>query len=257
MRVLAKIAYDGSAFSGFAPQKEQGIVSVSNTLYKILSRVGIDSKILAAGRTDKGVHASAQMITFDVTHRWDLAYLRTLLNKKSYPYIFFISLRYVSEDFHPRFWATWRAYRYLVGLQMPNPFSARFVSYEQFGDIHRLQEALRLFMGSHDFVFFKKQGTHSKDSIRTIMQSYAYVYRDFLIVHIRANGFLRAQVRLMLGASFSYARGELSKSQLQAQIDAQSRYHSTPVSPNGLYLCGVGYSSMSVSTMLSSGEKIL
>lgn len=241
MRVLARIAYDGSAFSGFAPQKECGITSVANRLKEVLGSVGIDSEILAAGRTDKGVHATAQMISFDVIRLWDLGYLRTLLNKKSYPHIFFVSLRYVSEEFHPRFCAVWRAYRYLVSLQSPNPFIARFVSYEQYGDFARVCEALELFRGRHNFMLFQKQGTPSKDYVREITQSYAYSYRKLLVIHLRANGFLRAQVRLMLGAAFSYGRGELSKQQLQDQIEAKHRSYTMPLSPNGLYLCGVGY----------------
>lgn len=256
MRILAKIAYDGSAFSGFAPQRESNIVSVAGRLAEILGSVGIDSVLLAAGRTDKGVHATAQMITFDVARFWDLAYLRTILNKKSYPHIFFVSLRYVSQTFHPRFSAVWRAYRYLVSLQAPHPFIARFVSYERYGDLGRVREALELFRGRHDFALFKKRGTPSRDCVREITQSYAYIHRHLLVIHIRADGFLRSQVRLMLGAAFSYGRGDISKTQLQDQIDARTRHYTTPLSPNGLYLCGVGYS-MSVSTILSSGAKIL
>ena len=78
MRILARLAYDGSAFSGFAPQKERGIISVAGRLREILGSVGIDSEILAAGRTDKGVHATAQMVSFDVARLWDLGHLRTL-----------------------------------------------------------------------------------------------------------------------------------------------------------------------------------
>lgn len=241
MRILARLAYDGSAFSGFAPQKERGIISVAGRLREILGSVGIDSEILAAGRTDKGVHATAQMVSFDVVRLWDLGHLRTLLNKKGYPHIFFVSLRYVSEEFHPRFCALWRSYRYIVSLHAPKPFIARYVSYERYGELARVREALSLFRGRHNFALFKKQGTPSRDCVREILQSYVYRYDDFLVLHLRANGFLRAQVRLMLGAAFSYGRAELSKQQLQAQIDAKIQSYTMPLSPNGLYLCGVGY----------------
>ncbi len=241
MRILAKIAYDGSAFSGFAPQKQRGIISVAGRLREILGSVGIDSEILAAGRTDKGVHATAQMISFDVVRCWDLGYLRDLLNKKSYPHIFFASLRYVSEAFHPRFCAVWRSYRYLVSLHTPKPFITRYVSYERYGDLVRVREALEMFKGRHNFALFKKQGTPSKDCVREVLQSYAYRYRDLLVIHLRSNGFLRSQVRLMLGAAFSYGRGELTRVQLQDQIDAKIQSYTMPLSPNGLYLCGVGY----------------
>ena len=104
-----------------------------------------------------------------------------------------------------------------------------------------MREALSLFRGRHNFALFKKQGTPSRDCVREILQSYVYRYDDFLVLHLRANGFLRAQVRLMLGTAFSYGRAELSKQQLQAQIDAKIQSYTMPLSPNGLYLCGVGY----------------
>lgn len=239
-RYKAVISYDGSAFYGFALQKHKP--SVLGALQDGLSRVGIRGEILGASRTDRGVHSTGQVISFKTHHFQDSKQLQNLLNVKLYPHIAVRNLTRVSEDFHPRFHALWRSYRFLLISTMPSPFYAAYMSYEKIGDRALFQSALSLFKGRHNFALFKKNGSFTKDSIRDIFRIFTYQHKGLDIVYIQGNGFLRSQVRLMVGAALSVSRGELSLENLQEQIEAKKRYYKFPISPNGLYLCGVGYS---------------
>lgn len=237
----AVIAYDGSVFCGFALQKHKK--SVLGALQEAFSRVGISGEILGASRTDKGVHATAQVISFcnDFIHRYERDYVLWLLNTKLYPHIKIRSIHIVPPHFHPRFDAKWRAYRFLLTSTLPSPFASAYVSYEKIGDISRFHKALSLFKGVHNFAFFKKNGSYTKDDVRHIFDIRHYQYRGIDVVYMRANGFLRSQVRLMVGAALSVSRGEMSCNDLQEQILTQRQHYRYPITPQGLYLCGVGY----------------
>ncbi|WP_334097167.1 tRNA pseudouridine(38-40) synthase TruA [Helicobacter typhlonius] len=240
-RFKAVIAYDGSAFSGFALQKHRR--SVLGELIESFARVGIGGEILGASRTDKGVHATAQVISFQNKHihRYDTHFLRSLLNAKLYPHIMVRSLCEVDSHFHPRFDAKWRAYRFLLSPTRPSPFASAYINYEKIGDMVRFHQALRLFKGTHNFVFFKKNGSYTKDDVRHIFDVRHYQRGGIDVVYMRGNGFLRSQVRLMVGTALSVSRGELSIENLQEQLLGKKRHYHYPISPQGLYLCGIGY----------------
>lgn len=237
----AVIAYDGSAFCGFALQKHKK--SVLGALQEAFLRVGISGEILGASRTDKGVHATAQVISFHNAHihTYDKHFLLSLLNTKLYPHIMIRSLHKVNSHFHPRFDAKWRAYRFLLSNKRPSPFASAYVSYEKIGDLSHFCAALNLFKGTHNFTFFKKNGSYTKDDMREIFNIRFYHYQDMGVVYMRGNGFLRSQVRLMVGAALSVSRGEMSLINLKEQLLAKKQYYHYPIAPQGLYLCGVGY----------------
>ncbi|TLD96830.1 tRNA pseudouridine(38-40) synthase TruA [Helicobacter jaachi] len=236
----AVIAYDGSAFSGFALQKHRP--SVLEALQKAFLKVGIESPIIGASRTDKGVHATAQVISFKACHldSKNTQLLRDLLNTKLYPHIKLRSLCKIHDDFHPRFEALWRAYRFIFYTN-PSVFCSSYVSCEKIGNIKLLKSALKAFEGEHNFMYFKKNGSYTKSDIRTIFACKHYTYKGANIIYIRANGFLRAQVRLMVGAALCVSRGELELKALKEQLSLKAKHYTYPISPNGLYLCGVGY----------------
>lgn len=238
-RFKAQIAYDGSAFSGFAPQSDKP--SVLESLQNAFAKVGITSQILGASRTDSGVHATRQVISFESSHFDDTKALQNLLNAKLYPHIAIRHLSVVDSSFHPRFSAKSRTYRMLLSSTLPSPFSAKYISYVRLDNFMRFCEALKCFEGTHNFIYFKKNGSSAKDFVRTIYQCKAYQYKGLCVVNVRGSGFLRAQVRLMVGASVAYANNDISLEALKAQIAGKSSVYRYPISPNGLYLCGVGY----------------
>lgn len=247
-RLKATIAYDGSAFKGFARQRTKRIPSVSERIESALRSMGITDEIIAAGRTDKGVHASAQIISFclnDSMESFDLEKIKNLLNNKLYPHIFIRQLFKVPISFHPRFGAKRRGYRYIFNHRCNNPFISQYVSKEDSGDKYRIQEALNIFLGKHDFGYFKKQGSDTKSDEREIFKAILYEHKFFSqifqVIYLEANGFLRAQVRLIIGAVFAYARGEIMLSDIKLQLEKKKRIFTCPVSPNGLYLARVIY----------------
>ncbi|PAF48572.1 tRNA pseudouridine(38-40) synthase TruA [Helicobacter sp. 12S02634-8] len=244
-RLKAVIAYDGSVFSGFARQRRAGIMSVTEAIESVLKNIGIDDTIIGAGRTDKGVHASGQVISFKALTQIKTDKIRSLLNQKLYPHIYIKNLQEVPLDFHPRFDAKARGYRYIFGSQFINPFISKYISQEKFGDTMRIQEALKLFVGVHHFGYFKKQGSPTKSDVREILSARIYPHKIFSqtyqVIYLEGRGFLRSQVRLMVGIILAYSRGEVRLEDITLQLEGQKRVFSCPVSPNGLYLCRVVY----------------
>ncbi|BCD46588.1 tRNA pseudouridine(38-40) synthase TruA [Helicobacter suis] len=237
------LAYDGSAFSGFA--KQAGLYTVEGRLIKALESLQIPSKILAAGRTDRGVHATHQVIAFNTCDIWSSSKLLKHLAPKLGYFIACKSLEEVPLSFHPRFEATRRRYRYFLSLAKPSPFLSRFVGYHPCGDMGILKQALELFKGEHDFKFFSKSGSDPKSTIRSIYKAFCYPYMLYnlpcLVLVFEANSFLRSQVRLMLGAALACSLKQISLEDLYKQITLQRRFLMRAVSPSGLYLSSVFY----------------
>ncbi len=242
-RLALKIAYNGAAFYGFAPQID--VQTITGRLTEVLLSLGIKASILAAGRTDKGVHATGQIIGFEVPDFWDLAHLKILLNQKLYPHIYIKQIWNVNKGFHPRFDALMREYRYIFTPKLRNIFLSDFISKERVGDVAKLSQALDLFIGEHNFKFFCKTGSDAKNNIRKIFNVRFYSYKIFdepvFVVNFLGNGFLYSQIRLIMGAVLAYSRGEISLLNIQEQLEIKARNYAIPVSPNGLYLSKVFY----------------
>ncbi|GLH58110.1 tRNA pseudouridine(38-40) synthase TruA [Helicobacter ailurogastricus] len=236
------IAYDGSAFMGFAKQGE--LNTIEGALENALKRLNIQSPLTAAGRTDKGVHATRQVVAFNAPAFWSAQKLLAHLAPKLAPHIVCQSLEQVGLDFHPRFCAHKRRYRYILS-QMPSPFLARYVAFHPHGTLESLQEALNCFVGTHDFKYFCKTGSNPKHTRRTLYKAFCYPFYvgrlDCVVVVFEANGFLRAQVRLMLGAALKCSLGHLSLEDLKAQLALKKRTSTDLAPSNGLYLSRVVY----------------
>ncbi|MBR2495160.1 tRNA pseudouridine(38-40) synthase TruA [Helicobacter sp.] len=234
-----KIAYNGAVFSGFAPQRTAGITSVSETLESTLLALGIDSPIVGAGRTDKGVHSLGMIVRICTKDCWESERLYELLVPKLYPHIRLRALWEVSKDFHPRFSAYARSYIYIFSPHYLLPFFSSFIARESLGDYCALQECLQLCVGEHNFAFFSKTGSNPTTTTRIIYSAYIspriYAGQQCYVVRLVGSGFLRAQVRLLLGACFAVSKGIITKDDFLAQLNALRRSYSIPVDPQGLY----------------------
>lgn len=236
MRVKLTISYDGSEFFGSQSQKHTQ-KTVLGTLQNVLEHLGIESKIVASGRTDTGVHATAQVCHLDLPPFWsDLDKLHRTLNKMVPLSINVKRLTPASDGFHARYDAIARTYRYILTTSRPSPFEAKYVTYVDTLDMQKLQTNLQLFLGVHDFVNFQKTGSEVKSTVREIYDSFAYKYKNYTILCFKANGFLRSQVRLMCSAALT-----LEKEQIVAMLKNEKRYKLKPASPNGLYLSKIHY----------------
>ncbi|MRI83517.1 MAG: tRNA pseudouridine(38-40) synthase TruA [Nitratiruptor sp.] len=241
MRVRGVISYDGSQFFGFQSQRGEKRTVVGE-LQRALRALGIESQIVGSGRTDRGVHASAQVVHFDLPPYWeDLQRLRHSLNHRLHPAIHFRRIDPVPEDFHARYWAKRRAYRYILAHpSLFSPFQGRYVTFASY-DLQAIAQAIPLFQGTHDFSLFHKRGSDPKGTIRTIYKATTYRYRHYLVLYFEANGFLRGQVRMMVAALLALSQGKLQRNQIERQLAGVERAITTLAPPQGLYLCRVLY----------------
>ena len=240
MRVKAVIAYDGSAYAGFQRQTHTSN-TVTSAIETALKALKIDSKITGSGRTDAGVHATGQVIHFDIPLYWgDLQKLQLNLNRKLHD-IRIKHITAVSDEFHARFSAKKRLYRYIFKTSQPSVFEQKYISYYQDFDEIRLKEALKYFEGRHDFVFFHKTGSDIKTTIREIYKTNYKQIGNYHIIYFLANGFLRSQVRMMVDFVMLYAQGKLQHIQLEEQLSGQTKHSSKLAPGEGLYLARIFY----------------
>jgi tRNA pseudouridine38-40 synthase len=241
MRVAVILSYDGSRFKGFQRQNS-GVKTVANKLEKILRSLKIDSKIHASGRTDNGVHATNQVIHFDIPAFWkDTEKLKREINKKALPDIYCKSIKAVDDNFHSRYSAKRRVYRYIVSTKLPSVFLTPYILFVPKVDELLVKEAIKYFEGIHDFEYFKKSGSSEKHSLREIYKTRFYKYKDFYIFYFEANGYLRSQIRMMVYFLLEISYGKLSINDLVEQLELKKRHSTGLVEPNGLYLSRIKY----------------
>lgn len=236
MRCALSISYNGTHYLGSQIQKETQNTILGN-LSKVLVCLGISSKIIASGRTDKGVHASGQICHIDLPNFWtNLSKLKHSINKMLPPSIKINSIKKVSPDFHARYSAKRRIYRYIIKSGKSNPFEDDFITFDEEANFTTLKKNIQLFRGEHDFSYFMKTGSDVNSTIRIIYKAFAYKYKGCIILHFEANGFLRAQIRLMVGALF-----QLDSIQIKNKLSKTANYKVKPAPSNGLYLAKIKY----------------
>ncbi len=233
-RVKLKLvySYDGSKFSG--SQSQPHGCGVEDVLRAALGRVGIFAPLISSSRTDKGVHALRQVSCVECTVHWELPRLKELINRHCAPYIFVRHISPVPRDFHPRYDAVARCYRYVLNHGRPSPFLSDFCVFYPRVDLAALNAALANFVGEHDFSEFMKSGSDIKSPVRELYIARAYSFRNLTLINFKANGFLRAQVRLMVANA-------LKSVQSGRKISFSRALSRIPFPPNGLYLSGVSY----------------
>ncbi len=241
MRVKITLSYDGSCFEGYQIQKKTQN-TIASKLYKAFKTLNINSKIEASGRTDRGVHATNQVIHTDLPSFWsDLEKLKTFLNRQLLPHIYIKKIEKTSSSFHARYDAKRRVYRYIVSTKEPSVFLTPYVTFVKDLDKERLKEAVKIFEGIHDFEYFKKSGSDTKNFVRKIYKTKVYDYRDFTIFYFEANGYLRSQIRMMVGFLLKISEGKLNANQLKNQLDKKEITSTTLAPANGLYLAKIKY----------------
>ena len=242
MRVKIVFCYHGARFLGSAPQKNnKGVI---DSLQKVFAKVGENSKIVPSSRTDKGVHALRQIAHIDLRDLWSerLDYLRDILNQ-TLSYVKIKQLVLVSENFHARFNAVKRVYRYIVSTKELTPFDEDFFTYAPKENLNQneIQRAMNTLIGEHNFEYFKKKGSNNKSDIRVIYNAKCYFYKDFFIFYFEANAFLRCQIRLLVSFLLSISQNKLTHKQFIEQLTRQKIHSTKPAPSSGLYLTHIIY----------------
>jgi len=242
MKIKFILSYNGASFEGSQVQKHTDN-TIMGAIYKAFEAINIDTKLHASGRTDAGVHASKQTMHCEVPSFWsDLDKLKEHLQYKLPDTIKIRHLTQADEDFHARYSAKRRAYRYILCDEQNNPFESAFVTFTRNRlNINALKEAMTLLEGEHDFEMFKKSGGATGSDVRTIFKTRVYRYRNKTILYFEANGFLRSQIRLMVAFLLKISDGKLTNTQLLEQLNKEKVHNTRPALPNGLYLSNIIY----------------
>lgn len=234
------ISYDGSLYKG--SQKQPNKKSVEDKLLEAFKNLNIDTKIVLSGRTDKEVHATGQVFNAIIPNFWnDLEKLKLVLNRHLPLSIRINHITKVEDDFHSRFHAKKRVYRYLITNKPTTAFNARYVTYVENIDEDKIKEAIKLFIGTFDFEYFHKKGSDKENLVREIYDTCFYKYKDIYIFKFVANSYLRSQIRLMVGFLLQISRGKLNNQDLISQLNRKKHIYKIPASPYGLYLAKVYY----------------
>lgn len=241
MNIKLTIAYDGSCYNGSQAQPEK--TSVEDKIQEVLHSLHIYTKLIFSGRTDKDVHASGQVVSCIIPVYWhDLKRLKKSMNNKLPQSIRIKYIQLVSSDFHARYSAKKRIYRYIVSTKEVSPFNSKYVTYHPKElDADKIQNAIKEFIGRHDFEFYSKRGSGIKTTIREIYDVKFYKYKDYYIFKFTANGYLRSQIRLMMGMILNISDQKLTIEDLIKQLQKKERTLKKPALANGLYLAKINY----------------
>ena len=244
------LAYDGTAYHGWQMQPKHP--TIQKALHQALWRVlgGPTQPPHGSGRTDAGVHAFAQIVTFMTDKPIPPENLTAALNDVLPPDIRVLSAEEAAPDFHPRDCAKAKTYRYrLLRAKICSPFLARFVNHYPYPlDEDAIIAAAGIVEGEHDFSSFAavdpEKGIDDEDrsKVRTIFSSVWKREGEELIYEVRGSGFLHHMVRNLVGTFLLLGKGTISAKDLKRILDLKDRSAAGPtVAPQGLYLVNVEY----------------
>jgi tRNA pseudouridine38-40 synthase len=243
-RYRLTVEYDGGPYKGF--QAQDGVASVQEALERaILGFSGEELRLHAAGRTDTGVHATGQVIHFDLTKDWRAEVVRDAMNAHLVPEpISILSAELAQGDFHARFSATGRRYLYRV-LDRRSPAAlerARVWWVKTPLDAGLMHAAAEGLIGTHDFTTFRDTHCQSKSPVKTLDRIDVARVGEEVHVTLAARSFLHRQVRSIVGSLVEVGVGRWSAERLAAALAAADRTACGQVAPaHGLYLTGVTY----------------
>jgi len=241
--IRAAVEYDGTDFGGFQYQPQMR--TVAGDLEAALSGLlGDPIKIISAGRTDAGVHASGQVISFSTPREFPFERLALALNAKLARDVSVREVAVVNDDFSARFSALERTYAYLVlNRPMRSAVFDRF-AYHWYGnaDLPAMREAAGALIGEHDFRSLCGMLPESGPTLRTVRSIVISRSDPLVCIVIRADGFLHRMVRNMVGTLLEVGDGRRSPSSIGPMLEARAREAAGPTAPpQGLFLAGVRY----------------
>ncbi len=243
MRIVFGVEYDGSPFVGW--QKQNNGVSVQEHVEAALAKIANHQiTTTCAGRTDRGVHALGQVIHADVQverslRSWVLG-TNTHLPKE----IAILWAQNVDDDFHARFSAQARHYRYIISNRLSRPaLYARKIAWEyRTLDIQRMQQAALFLIGKHDFSAYRAAACQASNPVRTILYLDISQQQDRIYLDIAADGFLHHMVRNIAGVLLDIGCGIQPVEWAKQVLDSRDRQQaSTTAYAGGLYFYKVDY----------------
>ena len=244
-RVALALEYSGSAFFGWQAQRKLNLPTVQETLEKALSQVAATPiTIICAGRTDTGVHAAHQVVHFDTpVARIEKAWVfggNTLLPSS-------LSIKWarpVPADFHARFSATARRYRYVIHNHATRSahLATQVTFFPHALDTDLMQREAQCLLGEQDFSSFRGAGCQSHTAMRNVHHVRVARAGEFIVIDIQANAFLLHMVRNIVGTLLAVGSGRQRPGWTAEVFAARDRTCAAPTAPpHGLYLVDVQY----------------
>jgi tRNA pseudouridine38-40 synthase len=259
MRIALGIEYFGAQFYGW--QRQQEVDTVQAQCEKALSIVANETiQVQCAGRTDAGVHATGQIVHFDTQSKRELVAWTRGVNAHLPEGIAVRFAQQVSDDFHARFSATARQYRYIISNQ---PIRSAILNqgvtiHYAHLDAKAMHQAAQSLLGEKDFTSFRASHCQSNTHIRNVHHVSVKRLGQYVVVDIKANAFLHHMVRNIVGSLLMIGEGKQPISWISELLSLRNRALAAPTAkPHGLYLVHVEYPSSFAVQELSKGPLFL
>lgn len=243
MRFLIKFSYDGTNYSGFQTQPGQETIQEHlETALQIINN-GKKTSVVATGRTDKGVHALCQYAHADIDVDITEYKLKRAMNSNLPDDIHVIETKIVDQDFHARYNVKSKEYKYYINLGEYNPLERNYVfQYNYVLNVDAMKDAIKVFLGTHDFRAFVTESKEKENCVRTIEYVNVEQENDKLIITFKGDGFLRYQVRNMVGILIRVGEDKISTKDVEKILESKDRTTTGKTAPSeGLYLTEVTY----------------
>jgi tRNA pseudouridine38-40 synthase len=247
MRIILCIEYDGSRYHGWQAQKnlQKGLPTVQGALQGAVGRIAdTEVKLFCAGRTDAGVHATAQIVHFDTEAKRHPDAWIWGTNTHLPSDIVVRAAKSIDYGFHARFSAVARRYRYIIYNNPIRPalLSTRVTWHYYPLDVDKMREAAQFLLGEHDFTSLRSSECSAKSGVRTIKEVSIVREGDFITFEIEGNAFLHHMVRNVMGVLMRVGAGWEKPEWMAEVIAARSRKEAGETAPPfGLYLTKVTY----------------
>jgi tRNA pseudouridine38-40 synthase len=243
-RYCLKLEYDGTPFAGW--QRQADALSVQQVVEEAIEKMsGEKVAIQAAGRTDSGVHALGQVVSFDLSREWDPFRIREALNFHTKPHpVAIVEAAAVPGNFEARFSAIGRHYEYRILNRRGRPALDDFRVWHcpMALDTDAMHVAAQLILGKHDFTTFRSAECQAKSPEKTLDRLDVSREGETIVVRASARSFLHSQVRSMVGSLKLVGEGKWTPRDFRAALDARDRSRCGPLAPpEGLYLVRVDY----------------
>ena len=243
MRIALGVEYDGSAFSGW--QFQEHSPSVQEAVEKALSVVADGPvRVICAGRTDSGVHATEQVIHFDTEVERSMRSWVYGANANLPKEVVILWATPISDEFHARFSAVRRRYRYVIYNRNVRPtfLAWRTTWHYRSLDEERMAEAAQSLLGEHDFSSYRAVGCQARSPVRTVHRLEVTRKNELVFIDIEANAFLHHMVRNIAGVLMAIGAGEQPVTWAREVLEHCDRtLGGVTAPPSGLYLTRVDY----------------
>jgi tRNA pseudouridine38-40 synthase len=243
MRIALGIEYDGSSYCGW--QYQEGVATVQNAVEVALSKIANNPiRVITAGRTDTGVHATGQVVHFETdVIRSDYSWMRGT-SRYLAENVSILWAKHVRDDFHARFSAIERRYQFIILNRHQRPAILHSkVSWDYRPlDVSLMQKAAKHLLGRHNFNAYRALACQAKSPVRDLRELSVVRMGHFVVINARADGFLHHMIRNIAGVLSSIGAGEKAPDWSAEVLASEDRTcGGVTASPDGLYLNAIIY----------------